>query len=94
MSRISLDLSIGRAGKSAGIWEYYSQKVNLVGRKFFESQHTRQKFIYYMFMVFNIFHKINFILIKNHVFLLNNNKYLLQYDKFLPKNDAFWQTIF
>ena len=42
-----------RAEKSAGIWEYYSQKENFVGRKIFESQHVRQKFIY-LFMVVNI----------------------------------------
>ena len=32
-----------RAGKSGGIWEHYSQKENLVSRKFFKSQPTRKK---------------------------------------------------
>ena len=43
--------------KGGGIWEYYSEKENLVGRKFFESQYMHQKFIN-IFMVFNIFPKI------------------------------------
>ena len=50
---MNIGTTLPRAEKSLGIWEYYSQKENLVGRKFFESQHMRKKIVY-IFMVFNI----------------------------------------